>query len=105
VSIDFTIKTNRADTDAESIVCVRKNASGLTDGLLYLNGTTGTAAQGSITVVSSTSITIALSAAATAVLSPATGLQYDVQYIMASSVTTATAGVCNITADVRRAIA
>jgi hypothetical protein len=100
VSIDFTVKSSRADADTESIICVRKNASGVGDGLLYLDGYVPhapvTAADGSITVVSATSITVALSAAA--------GLSYDVQYVFATTVQTATEGVCNVTADVRRAI-
>lgn len=107
VSLDFTVKTNPiVDADAAAIVRIRKNASGLSDGLLVLNGATGTAAQGSITITSEPlgNITIALAAEATAQLGIASGLYYDVQMITASGIVTRTEGICNIASDVTRAI-
>jgi hypothetical protein len=104
VSIDWTVKRAKSDPDTDAIICIRKNASGLNDGLLYLNGAAGTAGLGSITVNSATSLTLTLAASATDDLAPADGLYYDVQYIFASSVQTATDGLCNVSADIRRAI-
>lgn len=109
VSILFTVKSDKSDADASAILQIKKNASGTDDGLLYLNAAAPVspvvAADGSITVNSSTSITIALAARAADDLVPADGLKYDVQYVFASSVLTATEGICNISADVTRAIA
>ena len=109
VSIDFTVKTSPDDTDDQAIMRIRKNASGTGDGLQRLNGAAlvspVVAADGSITVNSATSLTITLAARATDDLSDADGLYYDIQYVMASSVLTATAGNCNITADITRAVA
>lgn len=109
VSIDFTVKQSPDDADDDCILRIRKNASGLTDGLMRLNGAAlvspVVATDGSITVVSSTSLRIALAARATDDLVPKDALYYDIQYVFASSVTTATNGICNIDADITRAIA
>jgi hypothetical protein len=105
VSIDFSVKTAKTDDDSVALIRIRKNASGLTDGLLYINcASADTAANGSITVNSSTSITIALAAVETAKLVQPGGW-YDVQYIFAASVLTATAGTCVIADDVTQAVA
>lgn len=105
VSIDFTVKRNKDDADNDAVIRIRKNASGVGDGLLRLNGEVGTAALGSITVVSATALTINLSAAATDDLVPEQGLYYDIQIIFAASVQTITEGMCDIVADVTKAIA
>lgn len=111
VSIDFTVKRTKYDPDEAALICIRKNASGVGDGLLYVNGQAPTVAGllatvGSITVVSATSITIALSAAATKLLpAPITNGYYDIQYIFASTVLTASQGTCAIDDDVRQAVA
>lgn len=108
VSIDFTVKKTVDDADTAAIICIRKNASGLTDGLLYLNGAAPVspvvAADGSITVISSTSLTFTLAARAMDDLTPGRYV-YDVQYIFASSVLTATYGDFEVVGDVRKAIA
>ena len=108
VSIDFTVKENKAAADTAAIIRIRKNASGSSDGLLILNGATaGTAGNGSITidVEGDGDITIALAAAETDDLVERGNLYYDVQMITSSAVTTMTTGSCTISADVTRAIA
>jgi hypothetical protein len=109
VSIDFTVKYDKSDSDNDAILRIRKNASGLTDGLLRLNQAAlvapVVAADGSITVDSATALTIALAARATDDLPAVDGCYYDIQLIFAASVQTITEGVCNISADVTRAIA
>lgn len=108
VSIDFTVKNSPNDSDDNAILRIRKNASATGDGLLRLNGAAlvspVVAADGSITVNSATSLTITLAARATDDLVPA-DLYYDIQYIFASSVQTATEGAASISADITRAIA
>jgi hypothetical protein len=108
VSIDFTVKASPDDTDDGAILRIRKNASTTNDGLLRLNGAAlvapVVAADGSITVNSATSITIALAARATDDLLDADGLFYDIQAVFATTVQTLTAGTCNITADITRAV-
>jgi hypothetical protein len=111
VSIDFTVKRSKSDPDEDALVCIRKNASGVGDGLLYINSLTPTdagltSAAGTITVVSATSITIALSAAATKQLPELLDGYYDVQYIFPLSVVnTVASGKCVIDEDVRQAVA
>jgi antitoxin (DNA-binding transcriptional repressor) of toxin-antitoxin stability system len=108
VSIDFTVKYDQCDSDDDAILRIRKNASGTGDGLLRLNGVAlvspVVAADGSITVNSATALTIALAARAADVLPAVEGCYYDIQVIFAASVQTITEGVCNISADVTRAI-
>jgi len=100
----FTLKRAPADVDASAIVQIKKNASGTGDGLLYLNGAAGTAALGSITVNSATSLTIVLDETATDDLEPEDALYYDIQMLVSGAVTTITEGVCDITADVTRSV-
>lgn len=106
VSLDFTVKQTTDDTDDAAILRVRKNASGLNDGLLRLNGAAGTAAQGSITIddLAGGDITIAVSAAAMVSVVPITGMVYDVQLITASSVRSLSKGQLNVTPDVLKAV-
>jgi len=107
VSLDFTVKVKHADTDDNALIRIRKNASGVGDGLLRLNrAAAATATNGSITIDNLTSgnITIALAAAETDDLSPATGLAYDVQMIKATGVTTLATGAAHIVADITRLI-
>jgi hypothetical protein len=106
--LDFTVKEEReTDLDAESIIRIRKAASGLLDGLLILNGVAGTAADGSITIDDATAgdITIALAARSTALLRPSTILYYDIQIITPTTITTPGEGVLDIAADVTRSVA
>jgi hypothetical protein len=109
VSIDFVVKKSPDDLDNDAILWIRKNASGLTDGLQRLNGAAlvspVVAGDGTITVVSSTALTMALAARASDDLAVADDLYYEIQLITASAVTTLTSGICNITADIVRAIA
>ena len=109
VSIDLTLKANPADSDDACILRIRKNASGLSDGLLRLNGIAPVspvvAADASITVDSSTSLTVAIKARASAQLAPNAILYYDIQYIFATRVQTAAVGNGAIVQDITQLIA
>jgi hypothetical protein len=109
VSLLFTVKRDKNDADSDAIIQIRKNASGSGDGLMYLNGAAPVApvvaADGSITVNSATSLTFILAARATDDLAPVDNYVYDIELITATAVTTISEGVCDITADVTRAIA
>ena len=107
VSLDFTVKASTHQSDDAALIRVRKNASGLTDGLLRLNGaahTTGT--DGSITIndAPTGNITIMLKAGVTDDLVPGTYV-YDIQLIEASEVSTLTTGSLIVSADVTRLVA
>lgn len=106
VSLDFTVKEDKSDSDANAILRIRKNASGVDDGLLRANKAAATATDGSITIndMPTGDITIALAATVTDDLVPQMGLYYDIQLITATTVTTMTAGTCNIEADVTAAV-
>ena len=107
VSLDFTIKADVGDLDSAAILRVRKNASGLTDGLITLNGATATtAAQANIAIndVGLGNITITLTDDCTAQFTPRRGLVYDVQMITATATKTMTEGDATITGDVTRTL-
>lgn len=107
VSLDFTVKRSTSEPDADATIRIRKNASGLTDGLVWLNGathTTGT--DGSITITDAPTgdITIMLKAGVTDDLMPGSYV-YDVQLIGAAEVRTLTTGELTVRADVTRLVA
>ncbi len=100
----FTVKTGDGDTDAESIVQIEETA-----GLVYLNGADASAraANGDITVddASAGDITVTLDETETDDLTPTTNLLYDVQMLTAAgAVSTLTANLARVTADVTRAV-
>ena len=108
VSLDFTVKERKADGDLAAIVRIRKNASGVDDGLLRINGgAAGDASKGSIAIddEGAGDITITLAADVTDDLETRGGLYYDVQMITSTSVETLTEGGAAVTADVTRAVA
>jgi len=97
----FTIKSSPFQTDAEALVQIEE-----TDGLIRLNGAAATAAWGDIAVNDAVSgdVTITLTAAATAQLTPASNLVYDVQMKVADdTITTLTQSTASVVADVTRA--
>lgn len=107
VSIDFTVKEDYYKTDDEATIRIRKNASGVSDGLLRLNGAAATSsALGSIAIddLASGDITITLDETATDDLSTGNYV-YDIQMISASGVKTLTYGKLIVTADVTRLVA
>ena len=105
VTIDFTVKEQRSDSDTLAILQVRLNATGLDDGLLILNKAVyAVPADGSIAIsdVPWGVITIAVEADATAELEPRT-YDCDVQVIYASGeVQTYHYSILQIPADVTR---
>lgn len=109
VTLDFTIKDpNRLyDNDANAVLKIRKNASGLNEGLLFLNGSTDgvTAGWGAITIddAASGDITIAVNNNATYQLPPGVYL-YDLQVVKSTGTTTLVIGSFTIFEDVTRAI-
>lgn len=88
VSILFTVKHSYDDPDTSSLIQIKKNLSGINDGLLYINGVAGTPANGSIAITSLPlgNITINLTAAECAKLSPDADLKYDVKLIQSAGV-------------------
>lgn len=107
VSLDFTVKRSTNEPDADATIRIRKNASGLTDGLVWLNGathTTGT--DGSITITDAPTgdITLMLKATVTDDLMPGNYV-YDIQLIEAAEVSTLTTGSLIVNADVTRLVA
>jgi hypothetical protein len=102
--IAFTAKYDTSQPDSESVIKLTKKPGG-SDGLIYLNGATTTAAWGSITIDDATDgdITIAISADAMKELSPNI-IEYDVQIIRSSGtpVSTLAVGKWSITDDVTR---
>ena len=106
VSIDFTVKSDKLQTDDEATIRIRKNASGVGDGLLRLNGAAPTTETGSITINDEATGDIAITLDETATKELSTGsYSYDVQLITATAVKTLTAGKLIVTSDVTRAIA
>jgi hypothetical protein len=107
----FTVKTLTKHTDAQAVVQVLEDsATAGVDGLIYLNGAAASdGTQGAITVNDATSgnITITLDEAASALLTPATKISYDVKVLNSGTVTVLADGVgkFNISADVTRTIA
>lgn len=109
VSLDWTVKRNKANPDDQAIIRIRKNLSGTDDGLLVLNGQDASArsANGSITIddIDTGDVTITLEAEETRNLGTKSGsLYYDLQEITATTVETHTAGSVRIAGDVTRAI-
>jgi hypothetical protein len=106
VSLDFTIKNETSDTDAQAIVRIRKNLSGTNDGLLTLNASPATdPTAGSLTIDDGTlgNISIALDAPEAAALAP-NWYVYDVQMITATDVVTLISGSAFVSPDVTRAV-
>jgi len=104
--LDFTVKRSEDDDDEDAIIRIRKASSGIGDGLLVLNGETGTAADGSITINDAAlgNITIALAATATDDLELDKALYYDIQKITGAAVLTMGEGILNVNADITRAV-
>jgi hypothetical protein len=107
VSIDIMVKRGTGEADDAAIIHIRKNASGLADGLLKLNGAApALATDGWITIddVPTGDITPNLKATVTDDLIPGSYV-YDVQVIKATNVKTRTTGTWIVTADVTRLVA
>ena len=105
-SLWFTIKASHDDADTAALLQIKLNASGLSDGLLYVNGTTASSdALGSITVNNATTgaIVIAVDETITDDLAPGEYC-YDVQTLIAGDVATPDSGVFTVTADVTRSV-
>ena len=102
----FTIKiTNKEDDDDALVQVVLSNPTASGDGLVWIEGAAATAANGSITVLSSTSVQIDIEAVETAKLTPRTGAHWDIQMLIGDTVTTIAAGRAAITGDISRAVA
>lgn len=107
VSLDFTVKSDKSAADSAAIIRIRLNASGLSDGLLTLNGAAAlNADDGAIVITDAVAgdITITLAASCTDDLATSTYV-YDVQLIEADGeVSTLTSGKARVIADVTRAV-
>ena len=106
-SLWLTVKSDTTDADTASLLMVKKNASGLGDGLIYVNGAAASdAIKASITVSDATTgaIVIAVDESITDDLTPG-AYSYDVQVLISGAVSTPDSGTFTVTADVTRAIA
>lgn len=100
-NIWFTVKDDKDDADTASAIQIDELV-----GLLYIVGTVGTAAHGSITVTDAAGgdLTVALDAEETAKLSTVGRFHYDIQMLCATgAVQTETRGRAHIIGDVTRA--
>jgi hypothetical protein len=94
----FTVKRSPGDTDADSVIQIVKSNPGVgTDGLKYLNGAAGTAAQAGLTVTQATGVVdIVITDEATATLSQASQ-GYDLKVLLAAGTSQVlTAGACEV---------
>lgn len=106
-SLDFSVKESLDDSDNDAIIRIRKNESGSDDGLLRLNkAAAADTSKGSIIIddESAGDITITLDASVADDLAIESFLDYDVQMITASAVSTLTNGKVDISGDVTRAV-
>lgn len=106
-SLWFTVKNDYDDADASALLLAKLNATGLDDGLLYVNGAAASNdALASITVSNATTgaIVVAVDETITAQLTPGEYV-YDVQVLNGGDVTTPDSGTFTITADVTRSVA
>lgn len=105
-SLWFTVKSSTDNLDSAAIVQIKLNASGLSDGLLYINGAAASNdALGSITVSDATTgaIVVALDETMTDDLAPGS-YSYDVQTLISGAVATPDSGTFTITADTTRSV-
>jgi hypothetical protein len=105
-SLWFTAKKDKATEDEESILqlLVSNPASAFTDGLLYLNRTPQTLTNGSITILSDTSIQIKVDASVSGGLLEMTDGYYDVKSKIGSVVTLLTMGNFGVSLPVTKSI-
>lgn len=106
-SLDFTVKTAKSLPDTSAILRFRKNASGVSDGLLRLNkAAPADPTWGRLTVDDPVAgnISIFLSQIASLTLAPDHDCYYDIQMIIGASVYTKREGIFAITEDVTRDI-
>lgn len=103
-SVWITVTADPDSPDADARFQIKKNASLVGDGLLYLNGVAATANLGSITISSEATgaIIINLDETASAQLVPGT-YQYDIQTLISGIVTTVAEGNFVVTEDKTRA--
>lgn len=102
-NIWFTVKDDKDDADSAAAIQIDENT-----GLLYIIGTAGTAAHGSITVtdVAAGDLTVVLDAVETAKLPLSGRFSYDVQMLCATGVVqTETRGHVDLIGDITRAVA
>lgn len=111
VTIDFMIKRRSEDADTDALLWVRKNASGLTDGLLRVNGAAVAApyasTDGSLTPDTPLTLgtaTLITKAIVTKDLRAENNLCFEIQVTFATGPTTKRAGMFHVSADVVRAI-
>lgn len=105
-SLWLTIKHSRGGPDSDAILQVKLNASGVGDGLLYVNGTPASdSAKAAITVnnAATGTITITVDEVITAAL-PVGEFAYDIQTLVSGVVATPDSGTFTVTADVTRSV-
>ena len=102
----FTAKKDKSTADTESILqlLVSNPASASTDGLLYLNRTSQTKTNGSITILSNTSIRIQVSSTVSSGLLEMVDGYYDVKSKVGSTVSLLTMGNFGVSLPVTKSI-
>lgn len=105
-SLWFTVKSSTEDADTAAVLQIKKNASGLTDGLLYVNGAAASdATKASIAIVdaSTGSVLVTVDETITDDLTPGEYV-YDAQTLISSATATPETGTFTVTADVTRSV-
>lgn len=104
INIDFTVKAYDTDPDTSAILRVRKNISGVDDGLITLNGAVASDPTKASLTVGLNTITIAVDEEITKDLVISSTRHYDIQLITSAGVQTITEGILKITSDITKAI-
>lgn len=106
-TLDFTMKEDISDLDSAAILRIRKNLSGVDDGLIRINGVAaGLSTNGSIAIddIVAGNITVTLKAVSSQALVPGRH-NYDIQMVTdVSVVTTLGVGTTHVIGDTTRAI-
>jgi hypothetical protein len=105
-SLWITIKSSDEDADTAALLHVKLNATGLLDGLMYVNGAAATNdALASITIddEDTGAIIVAVDESITSQLTPGEYV-YDAQVLISGNTSTPDSGTFTITADVTRSV-
>jgi hypothetical protein len=105
-SLWITVKSDHEDADTAALVQVKLNATGLLDGLMYVNGAAASSdALAGITVgdEDTGAIIVAVDETITAQLTPGEYV-YDAQVLIGGNTSTPDSGTFTVTADVTRSV-
>ena len=105
-TLDFSVKARVSDIDTDAIIWIRKNSSGMADGLLRLLGGSADPTDGEIAIVDLVlgSITVVLEATSSVLLVPQRAMVYEIQLIRSGQVQTLSRGRFDVVPDALHAI-